>query len=385
MSVEETIKELFQNSLIKGVISNPKGETEFRKIRFRQLEDAYQIEKLTQKQAFHSECEKELLADTVEEFIRQGFRQVDAWSEDTAFCLKISKKGKATLLKKRQETAKDICHNREKQYLLKEDTWIPPLVDLGVFTKDGKVVQSMYGKFRQINRFTELIRDGMEELGQNAIHILDFGCGKSYLTFILYHYLTQVRGMQTSITGLDLKAEVIADCNRLAEKYGYENLQFQVGDINGYTCETPPDMVISLHACDTATDYALFNAIGWDCKLIYSVPCCQHEVNSQIQGGDMALLTRYGLIQERFSALATDALRGALLEACGYQVQMLEFVDFSHSPKNLLIRAVKKNVSLQKRSKALSQAEMLMKQFCIEPTLYHLLKEHGYLPKEVIE
>ena len=387
MNIEEAIKELFANPLLKGVISNPKGETEFRQIRFRQLREGYQIEKLTQKQAFHDDCDKEALADVVEAFLHQGFRQLDAWSEDTAFCLKISKKGKVTLLKKNQATQKDTAHNREKQYLLKEDTCIPPLVDLGVFTKEGKVVRSMYGKFRQINRFTELIRDGMEELKQSEIHILDFGCGKSYLTFILYHYLTQVRGMQTHITGLDLKAEVIADCNRLAEKYGYENLQFQVGDINGYTCQTPPDMVISLHACDTATDYALFNAVQWNCKLIYSVPCCQHEVNAQIQGGDLTLLTRYGLIQERFSALATDALRGALLEACGYQVQMLEFVDFSHSPKNLLIRAVKKNVSAEKRRKALSQAEMLMKQFSIEPTLYRLLKEDGYLPesKEVIE
>ncbi|MEE1013578.1 MAG: SAM-dependent methyltransferase [Clostridia bacterium] len=381
MSMEAAIQELFASPLMKGVVSNPKGETEFRQVRFRRLNHRYQVEKLTQKQAFHSDCDGAELAKLVEELLGQGFRQVDAWSQDMAYCLKVSKKGKATLLKKGQSNVKpEAAHNRQKQYILKENTCIPPLVDLGVFTQEGKVVRSMYDKFRQINRFTELIRDGMEELGKDNIHILDFGCGKSYLTFILYHYLTQVREMETHITGLDLKTEVIANCNKLAEKYGYENLRFQVGDINGYTCETPPDMVISLHACDTATDYALFNAVQWDCKLIYSVPCCQHEVNGQIQGGDLSLLTRYGLIQERFSALATDALRGALLEACGYKIQMLEFVDFSHSPKNLLIRGVKKAVPMEKRKKALAEALRLMEQFSVEPTLYRLLKDAGYLP-----
>lgn len=379
--MKEAVKELFEHALIKGVISNPKGETTYRQVRFKKHKEGYQLEQLTQTQAFHQDCDKETLAGVVEKLLQEGFRQVDAWSEDTAFCLKVSKKGKATLLKKQQKTKIDTDHNRKKQYLLKEDVCIEPLIDLGVFTKEGKVVQSMYGKFRQINRFAELIRDGMEEMKQDKIHILDFGCGKSYLTFILYYYLTHVRSMEAHITGLDLKADVIADCNQLAEKYDYENLHFQVGDIHGYTCETPPDMVISLHACDTATDYALFNAVQWGCKLIYSVPCCQHEVNGQIEGKDLALLTRYGLIQERFSALATDALRGALLEASGYQVQMLEFVDFSHSPKNLLIRCVKKSVSLEKRKRALEQAERLMEQFSVKPTLYSLLKDGGFLPE----
>ncbi len=379
-TVAEAVKSLCTEPLLKGVVSNPKGEAPWKKVNFRRLEDSYQIEKFTQKQAFHSHCDKPGLEKEIAELLAMGFRQVDAWSEDTAFSLKISKKGKVTLLKKAQTTQTDTSHNREKQYLLKEDTNIPPLIDLGVFTKEGKVVKSMYGKFRQINRFTELIRDGLEELKQSKLKILDFGCGKSYLTFILYHYLTQVRGMEAEICGLDLKEDVIAKCNRLAEKYGYEQLKFQVGDINGFESEDAPDMVITLHACDTATDYALHHAIRWGCKLIYSVPCCQHELNGQIQGGDLSLLTRYGLIQERFSALSTDAIRGALLEACGYQVQMLEFVDFSHSPKNLLIRAVKKSVSMEKRKKALSDAKNLMQAFEFQPTLYQLLKDENLLP-----
>ncbi|MBQ2613798.1 MAG: SAM-dependent methyltransferase [Clostridia bacterium] len=378
-TVAEAVTSLCAGSLLKGVISNPKGETPWKKVNFRRLEDSYQIEKFTQKQAFHSHCDTAGLEKEIADLLAMGFRQVDAWSENTAFSLKISKKGKVTLLKKAQTTQTQRSHNREKQYLLKEDTNIPPLIDLGVFTKEGKVVQSMYGKFRQINRFTELIRDGLEELGQRKLKILDFGCGKSYLTFILYHYLTQVRGMETEICGLDLKEDVIAKCNQLAQKYGYEHLKFQTGDINGFESEEKPDMVITLHACDTATDYALHHAIRWGCKLIYSVPCCQHELNGQIQGGDLSLLTRYGLIQERFSALSTDAIRGALLEACGYQVQMLEFVDFSHSPKNLLIRAVKKSVPMEKRKKALRDAEKLMQAFGFQPTLYQLLKDENLL------
>jgi len=380
LTVQEAVAEMFQTPLIRGVISNPKGETQWKKVRFRHLKHGYQLEKFTQKQAFHSDVPEGDMAAEVCKLLEQGFRQVDGWSEHTVFSLKISKKGTVTLLRRKEQSeAAETSHNREKNYILKENTPIPPLVDLGIFTREGKVVQSMYHKFRQINRFTELIRDGMEEFSKDSIRILDFGCGKSYLTFILYHYLVNLRGMNAEITGLDLKEDVIENCNRLAEDYGYEKLRFQAGDVNGYQAEELPDMVITLHACDTATDYALFHAIRWGCGLIYSVPCCQHELNSQIQGGELSLLTRYGLIQERFSALATDALRGALLEACGYQVQMLEFVDFSHSPKNLLIRAVKKPTTKEKRQKALKEAKALMQQFSVTPTLYRLLCEEGLL------
>lgn len=381
MTLREALEQVFSVPVLKGVVSNAKGELPWVKVRFRRLDDdRFQLEKLTQKQAFHSDCKQTEMEDAVRELLEMGFRQLDARSADTAFCVKVSKKGTVTLLRRAEKTRTDLTHNRQKHYLLEEGTEIPPLVDLGVFTKDGKVVQSMYAKFRQINRFTELIRDGMEEYGKQRIRILDFGCGKSYLTFVLYHYLVHIRKMETEIIGLDLKADVIADCNRLAKKYGYDNLNFQVGDIHGYRCEPPPEMVVTLHACDTATDFALFNAVQWGCELIYSVPCCQHELNGQIAPKDLKLLTRYGLIRERFSALATDAIRGALLEACGYRVQMTEFVDMSHSPKNLLIRAVKKPTSQAKRTAALREAEGLMEQFGFCPTLYKMLKADGKLP-----
>lgn len=378
-----TLDTLFENEILYGVISNPKGDVPYRRIQFRLLSDRYQIEKFTEKQAFHGFCERAEMKNEAEGLLGMGYRQLDAWDRQFHYCLKISKKGKITLFKQRDSGHADIetGHNREKQYILKENTEIPPLVDLGVFTKDGRVVRTMYDKFRQINRFTELIRDGMEELEQDSVRILDFGCGKSYLTFILYYYLVQVRKMEAHIIGLDLKADVIAKCNHLAEKYGYENLHFQTGDINGYSCEELPDMVISLHACDTATDYALFHAVRWDCKLIYCVPCCQHELNGQIQSENLSLLTRYGLIQERFSALATDAVRSALLEACGYRVQVVEFVDLAHSPKNLLIRGVRRPVPFKKRLAALEEAQRLMEEFSFSPTLYRLLSEAKLLPR----
>ena len=383
----EAIETIFQDRILRGVISNPKGPAEFRKIQFRLLGDRYQLEKFTEKQAFHAHCGEGDMAAEAKILMELGYRQLDAWSESVQYTLKVSKKGKATLLRRGLAAGSapkpPQSHNREKRYILKEAMDIPPLVDLGVFTHDGKVIRTMYDKFRQINRFTELIRDGMEELDQPEVSILDFGCGKSYLTFILYYYLVQVRGMEAHITGLDLKADGIEKCNGLARKYGYENLRFQVGDINGFACPKPPDMVISLHACDTATDYALYNAVQWNCKLIYSVPCCQHELNGQIQAGALPVLSRYGLIKERFSALSTDAIRAVLLEACGYRVQVLEFVDMAHSPKNLLIRAVKKQVPIAKRREALAQARGLMEAFSFRPALYGLLDKAGTLPSGV--
>ena len=251
---------------------------------------------------------------------------------------------------------------------------MPPLVDMGVFTQEGKVVRSMYDKFRQINRFLELVNDEMDRFpADRPIRIIDFGCGKSYLTFILYYYLVQVRKMDVSITGLDLKAAVIDHCNQAAEKYGYDKLHFELGDINGYTPDGPVDMVITLHACDTATDYALFNAISWNVKLILSVPCCQHEVNAQMHAERLSLFTRYGLIQERMAALITDSIRADLLTYMGYSTQVVEFIDMAHTPKNILLRARKAKLPESTKRQALEEVRTALEEFHIQPTLYKLL------------
>lgn len=378
----EYIKTVFADDIIKAVISNPKSKSaEYKKIvlclKTIGGKQKFQIEKFTDKQVFHENIEPGAAADIAERIMADGgYRQLDAWSNSTEYMIKVSKKGKETLMKKRISAAPPKApegNNRKKKYILSENTSIPPLVDLGVFTKDGHIVNSMYDKYRQINRFVEIVDDVIDTAAcGGSINVFDFGCGKSYLTFILYYYLTEIKGLCADITGLDLKADVIEKCSRLAEKYGYNGLKFKAGDIKGYKPKINPDMVITLHACDTATDYALFNAVSWGAKTILSVPCCQHELNAQIKTDEFSALTDYGLIKERFSALATDAIRGELLESEGYSVNMLEFVDFSHSPKNLLIRAVRKNIPDEKRASAKKKAENLMREFNFNPTLYEL-------------
>lgn len=383
----EYINTVFQDKILKAVISNPKSKTaDYKKIvvTLKNIgkREMYQLERFTEKQAFHENIEIDHIIKAVSDIMTEGeYRQLDAWSSASTYMIKVSKKGKISLTKKRVSDAatlkniKTDGNNRKKQYILKENENIPPLVDLGVFTKDGHIVNSMYDKYKQINRFVEIVDDVIDTAinKENGVNILDFGCGKSYLTFILYYYLTEIKKIKANIVGLDLKADVIEKCNKLSEKYGYSGLRFEVGDINGYESDIKPDMVITLHACDTATDYALYNAIKWGAKTILSVPCCQHELNAQIKTDELSALTDYGLIKERFSSLATDAIRGKLLESMAYSVSMLEFVDFSHSPKNLLIRAVKKNMTDEKRKKSREKAEVIMNEFCFKPTLYNLL------------
>lgn len=379
LHIVSSLKDVFSDRILRAVVSNPRLKT----AKYKRAEltlrnigggEKYQIELFTDKQAFHKNIPFGEPVSAVAELISEnGFRQLDAWSAESYYMLKISKKGKVSCIKKAADRggAGIGGNNREKNYLLKQDTYIPPLVDLGVFTKDGRVVNSMYDKYRQINRFVELIDDVIGE--RSSINILDFGCGKSYLTFILYYYLTEIKNIKAHITGLDLKSDVIKKCAALAEKYGYDGLSFEVGDINGYRPAFRPDMIITLHACDTATDYALCSGIEWGADIIMSVPCCQHELNAQIKTDKLSALTDYGLIKERFSALATDAIRGKLLEAQGYRVQLLEFVDMEHSPKNLLIRAVRHNSPPEKRALAKAKAEALMEEFGFSQALYRLL------------
>ncbi|WP_368239546.1 SAM-dependent methyltransferase, partial [Clostridium tertium] len=302
-------------------------------------------------------------------------------SNETSFDLKISKKGKVFLGKKKSNNSNlsNKSHNKEKNYILKEGMIIEPLIDLGIFTKEGKVINSKYDKYKQINRFIEIIDDEIKKNDYKELTILDFGCGKSYLTFVLYYYFVEIKHINVKMIGLDLKADVIKKCNEIAKRYKYDNLHFELGDINGYKYENNVDMVITLHACDTATDYALYNAIKWNAKMIFSVPCCQHEFNHQMEANTLSILTKYGIIQERMAALMTDAVRGNLLEAVGYKTQLLEFIDIAHSPKNILIRASKSKVSKEKKKKALKEVDSLISEFNFNPTLLNLLKRDNLI------
>lgn len=381
-SIAEAVDKLFGLAPVKIVLSNPTDKKAVvKRIQIEKKEKYYQIARYTEKQVFHENVDKESVQALCAEALGSAFTRLNAWTENNEVDIRISKKGKIfTGMKKSDNKVladKLKADNRKKNYILEEGTLIEPLIDMGIFTNEGRVIRSMYDKYRQINRFIEMVDDELKKRITTQLNIIDFGCGKSYLTFIIYYYLTSIKKIKVRMIGLDLKEEVIKKCNAAAVKYGYEGLLFEVGDINGFKPPFAVDMVISLHACDTATDYALYNAISWGAKYIFSVPCCQHEINGQITSEEFSLLTRYGIVKERISALMTDAIRGNLLEYRGYNVNLLEFIDLSHTPKNILIRAVKNgSKSEEARNNALNEAKRVINEYSLSPTLYKLLTKN---------
>ena len=381
----EKISTIFNSDFTRVIISNGKYQ-EYHKIIIRPilLQEVlqYQFEFFTKTQAFHRNLIK-CDAETLVEEIMNDMRQIDVFSPTGNRIIKVSKKGKIFdhEVKGVNPGAKVTVleHNRKKNYILAEGIVIPALLDLGITTAQGTIIKAKYDKFRQINRFIEMVDDVIAQEKCDKLNIIDFGCGKSYLTFVLYHYLSVIKNIDVKIVGLDLKVDVINKCNKIRDSYGYDNLNFEIGDIQGYKPTFDIDMVISLHACDTATDFALANAINWQAKYILAVPCCQKEVNHSIQNsGD--LLLSYGLIKERYSSLITDTLRAKTLELCGYGVQVLEFIDMEHSFKNVLIRAIKKTTPASvKLSPELIQ---WFSNLNIEPTLINELVRMGNICKE---
>ncbi|MBR1567427.1 MAG: SAM-dependent methyltransferase [Lachnospiraceae bacterium] len=387
--LKEWLQTIASENIQKLVISKPASNQErYKKLVMERKEDKsreyYQFSCYTDKQVFHENVQSEEMIRKCLELIEGHYRQVNLWTDAGEHSLLISKRGDCHHTGTFKQTVSDqpsgrsSGHNRKKNYLLEEGSMIPPLVDMGIFTKDGKVVRSMYDKYKQINRFLEIIDDEVRTFTAETLHIIDFGCGKSYLTFIVYYYLTEIMKKDVEMIGLDLKEDVIALCNASAKKYGYDKLHFEVGDIAGYQAPFDVDMVMTLHACDTATDYALYHAVQWKAKMIFSVPCCQHELNQQIASEELSLLTRYGIVKERFSALATDAIRANLLEYAGYKTQLLEFIDLEHTPKNILIRAVKRPLTPKSvKDRARQEVDSFIQEFKVEPTLYRLLVEQS--------
>ncbi|MBE5939587.1 MAG: SAM-dependent methyltransferase [Lachnospiraceae bacterium] len=379
--LQQYIELMIKADVQKIIISNPVSKTEtYKKIVVENKGKTYQISCYTDKQVFHENVTWEDLVNRCAELTENHFKQINGMSASEEHIILISKKGACNYKVKKCATdsvklqPKAEEHNRKKNYILKEGMKIEPLVDMGVFTKDGRVVNSMYDKYKQINRFIEIIDDEISGLQAKELNVIDFGCGKSYLTFVVYYYLTEVMNIKVNMIGLDLKKDVIEKCNLAAEKYGYDNLKFCLGDINGFNAPFDVDMVITLHACDTATDYALYNAIKWNAGMIFSVPCCQHELNKQVKPENLQIMSRYGIIKERFAALATDAIRGNILEYCGYKTQLLEFIDFDHTPKNILIRAVRRKMTPKSvKDNALKEINAIIDEFSFSPTLYNLL------------
>lgn len=376
------IEKYLDEKLVRIIISKSRIKGEKRKIQIRPilLKGAlvFQAEDYKQKQVFHQNLSGKEALEKIGEWM-QEMQQLELLHQDGRVNMLISKKGKITLKQSEngcQVPQADLTHNRKKKYILDPQVKVPFLEDLGVQTSEGKIVHSRYDKFRQINRFLEFVEDILPALPKDReVVILDFGCGKSYLTFAMYYYLHELKGYDIRIIGLDLKEDVIRHCNELRTRYGYEKLDFLTGDIADYDGVDQVDMVVTLHACDTATDFALDKAIRWNAKVILSVPCCQHELNRQISNEILAPAFKYGLIQERMAALFTDAIRGNLLEEAGYQVQLLEFIDMEHTPKNILIRAVKHGKQGQhgKKEKQLhSDVQRMLEFLHVDPMLARL-------------
>ena len=376
------VRKLFEESLnidfLGATLSNPKNKDGVKKMKVRPLlkKDTliFQCELFKNNQAFHENYEAAEAVEVLTKYM-EDFKQMQIETKKFTATVLVSKKGKATIKKKQQACCTkevDLSHNRAKKYILQEGIKVPFLQDLGVMTADGKIVRTKFDKFRQINRFLEFVEDILPQLDKNReVTILDFGCGKSYLTFAMYYYLHELKKYDVRIIGLDLKKDVIKHCNELSEKYGYEKLRFLEGNIADYTGVEEVDMVVTLHACDTATDFALDKAVGWNAKVILSVPCCQHELNGQMENELLAPIFKYGLIKERMAALLTDAMRAEYLEGQGYEAQILEFIDMEHTPKNILIRAVKTG----KKKTNGESIKALEEFFHVSPTLGRLLNE----------
>lgn len=383
--LQSLFTDCLNETLIRVILSNPSSKDGVIKICARPMLKnkslLFQIEEYTKTQVFH----KNLTAGDASSYLT-GKLSSDTSSQTASFKnalvetksftanVLVSKKGTITIKKKMNASPKQtkisLSHNRKKKYILEEGIPVPFLIDLGVMTQNGNIVNAHYDKFRQINRFLEYIEDILPSLPTGReLRILDFGCGKSYLTFAIYYYLKVLKGYPVRITGLDLKEDVIRHCNELAVKYGYDKLEFLCGDIAYYDGCSQVDMVVTLHACDTATDYALAKAVGWGAKVILSVPCCQHELNKQMKNDLLSPVLHYGILKERMAALMTDGLRAQILEANGYRTQILEFIDMAHTPKNLLIRAVYNGHCADNKA----QINELLAAFDINPTLYRLL------------
>jgi len=353
LSPEALLKEGFsRGQCLKLVISQGRRgvPTDFKKVVVQPVEirrqAAWQFAFHGSRKVTHENLDARAAVARVERLLAETFVQAALYTAEADYAIRVRPDGSlqaSSSPPSRRAPATAAGHNRDKSYLIPEGTPCPFLVEIGVMTPEGQVRRSMYHKFRQINRFLELVNDVIPALSaEGALRVVDFGCGKSYLTFAVHHLLTEIHRREVEIIGLDRQPDVIRTCSDLAERLGCAGLSFEIGEIATYRSTAVVDLVVSLHACDTATDLAIAQGIHWSSSAILAVPCCQHELAPQIQSDELSPLLRFGILRERFAAMTTDALRAALLEIHGYSTQVLEFIDMEHTPKNLLIRAVKR-------------------------------------------
>ncbi|MCL2063424.1 MAG: SAM-dependent methyltransferase [Candidatus Cloacimonetes bacterium] len=391
--LKSCLENIFSPLTIKCVLSNSTSPKNEPRLLFRGVQDYFQREIICDKKAYHINLSFQECFDFVYNSMNNDYLQFHCWDSSFEYSLKITKKGK--ILQTKRSTDKKnqpTLHNREKNHLLTEDNISNfdsiknILIDLSVISSDGKLIKSKQDKFRQINRFLEIIYDEIKSWDNSQIiNIVDFGCGKSYLSFLLFHFLTDIKGLRVKMTGVDSNLEIIKKCKQIAEKnieknkcvshlkFNENEINFVCSDIFSYQPQNPINIVISLHACDIATDHVLYFAIQNNAKAIFAVPCCQHEINTQLKKDSFPLINKHGLIKERFSALVTDAIRANVLESCGYKTQLIDFVDLENTAKNILIRAVKSYISEKSRKKALSEVEEFVKKYEVIPEIYRLL------------
>lgn len=385
MSVD-TLNEIEQiiddQAFIFGVLSNVKKGVEktYKKVDIKPViiknELLYQISCYYDQKVKHENLTAEELKTYFAKVLGPYFKQGQLYTKTADLQILFNKKGEGAILKKAPTRFQvNMDHNRKKQYLIPEGTPCDFMIALGVMDADGKVFKKMYDKFRQLNKYLEFVDDSLPYLGDD-LTIIDFGCGKAYLTFALYYYLVKLKDRQVKIIGLDLKEDVIDFCNATAMKLGYHGLAFKMGDIKDFEFNGNVDMVVSLHACDTATDEALGKAVGWGAKVIYAVPCCQHELFNQMKNDQMAPLLKHGIVRDKLATIVTDTLRAQALEAVGYTVQMLEFIDMTHTPKNILIRAFKTDKTSEERASDYLAYEAFMNNWQVKPRIDVVLSKY---------
>jgi len=379
------------NNFIKGIFSNPTKESSYKKINLKpiQIKDDFfiQFESFVNNKAFHK---NEPLADSfsfLDEII-DTFKQILIVTSNQEIQVLQNKKGFSIKRKNTESKILELSHNKQKNYILQDNTPIPFLIRLGVMSEAGKVSKEKFNKFRQINRYLEFIEDTLKELQEkklvgNSMKIIDFGCGKSYLTFALYHYLKNIKNLDIDVIGLDLKEDVINHCNVIAKDLNFNNLQFLKGDIKDFDIFKDVDLIFSLHACNNATDYSILKGLELGAKAILAVPCCQSEINQKIDKspttelkGVLSPFGNHGILQERFSSLATDALRALSLELCGYNTKVMEFIDMEHTPKNILIKSILGSPSKEKLEEKRKEYDRYLQFLGINPLLDSLLKNY---------
>lgn len=394
--LKQDILNIFKDSIenhtfIKGVFSNPTKECSYKKINLKPVEikgDFFiQFESFKENKAFHKNSTVEDSFNFLNEII-DTFKQILIVTSAQEIQVLQNKKGFSIKRKNTENKTVELSHNKQKNYILQDNTPIPFLIRLGVMSETGKVSKEKFNKFRQINRYLEFIEDTLKELQEkkligNSMKIVDFGCGKSYLTFALYHYLKNIKNLEIDVIGLDLKEDVINNCNNIAKDLHFDNLQFLKGDIKDFHLFNDVDMIFSLHACNNATDYSILKGLELGAKAILAVPCCQSEINQKIDRssttelkGVLSPFGNHGILQERFSSLATDALRALSLELCGYNTKVMEFIDMEHTPKNILIKAILGSPSSERLKEKRAEYDRYIHFLGVNPLLDSLLKDY---------